>query len=126
MDARGALVRVHLRGAVDIPAGLAVSARITRESAELLGLRPGMPVQALCKATAVRVLGLPESGQGGNAWPGRATRVSRGGLGDEVAVRLDAGLQMVGFAAPGSALRARSRVVLVADESAIVLAVVGM
>eukprot|EP01030_Chromulinospumella_sphaerica_P016616 gene16616-16432_t len=32
-----------------------LAARITRESAELLGLQPGLVVQALCKATAVRV-----------------------------------------------------------------------
>ena len=50
--------------------------------------------------------------------------MSRGELGDEVAAQLDAGVQMVGFAAAGSGLRARSRVVLAADESAIVLAVV--
>lgn len=126
MESRGQIVRVHLRGAGGAAAGLAVCSRITRESAELLGLRPGLPVQALCKATAVHVLPLEAAGaaQDGNRWPGRAARVSRGELGDEVAAQLDAGVQMVGFAAAGSGLRARSRVVLAADESAIVLAVV--
>ncbi|AEB85914.1 TOBE domain-containing protein [Alicycliphilus denitrificans] len=126
MESRGQIVRVHLRGAVGAVAGLAVCSRITRESAELLGLRPGLPVQALCKATAVHVLPLAAAGaaQDGNRWPGRAVRVSRGELGDEVAAQLDAGVQMVGFAAAGSGLRARSRVVLAAEESAIVLAVV--
>lgn len=126
MESRGQIVRVHLRGAGGAVAGLAVCSRITRESAELLGLRPGLPVQALCKATAVHVLPLAAAGaaQDGNRWPGRAVRVSRGELGDEVAAQLDAGVQMVGFAAAGSGLRARSRVVLAAEESAIVLAVV--
>ncbi|MHA7598378.1 TOBE domain-containing protein [Alicycliphilus sp. T452] len=126
MESRGQVVRVHLRGAGGAAAGLAVHSRITRESAELLGLRPGLPVQALCKATAVHVLPLAaaaRAAQGGNLWPGRATRVSRGELGDEVAAQLDAGVQMVGFAAAGAGLRARSRVVLAAEESAIVLAV---
>lgn len=128
MDERGQIVRVHLRGAGDAAAGLEVFARITRESAELLGLRTGVHVQALCKATAVRVLPLGKEpvGPGCNRWPGRATRVSRGELGDEVAAQLDAGMQMVGFAAPASGLRARSRVLLAADESAIVLAVAGV
>lgn len=128
MDERGQIVRVQLRGVGDAASGLEVFARITRESAELLGLRSGVPVQALCKATAVRVLspGKEPVGPGCNRWPGRATRVSRGELGDEVAAQLDAGLQMVGFAAPASGLRARSRVLLAADESAIVLAVAGV
>ena len=46
-------------------------------------------------------------------------------LGDEVAAQLDAGVQMVGFAPGASGLRTRGRVVLEAQESAIVLAVVG-
>lgn len=130
MQARGQIVRVHLRGAGGeggAGAALAVCARITRESAELLGLRPGMPVQALCKATAVRVqpLDAADAVHGDNQWPGRVTRVSRGELGDEVAAELAAGVQMVGFAAPRSGLRARSRVALSVDESAVVLAIVG-
>jgi molybdate transport system regulatory protein len=50
------------------------------------------------------------------------TRVARGEAGDEVAATLDAGVQMVGFAPPGSGLRARARVCLRADAAAIVLA----
>ena len=132
MQASGQIVRVQLRGADAMAAGLAVFARITRESAELLGLRPGVPVQALCKATAVRVLALGKGQEAqadnpaANWWHGRVARVSRGALGDEVAVQLEAGVQMVGFAAPASGLRVRSRAWLVVDESAIVLAVVGL
>ncbi|MBV2218554.1 MAG: LysR family transcriptional regulator [Diaphorobacter sp.] len=123
MQACGQIVRVHLRGAGD-SAQLQVFSRITRESAELLGLRPGVPVQALCKATAVRVLAAAHAPAPGaaNQWAARAARVSRGELGDEVAAQLEAGMQMVGFAAAGSGLRVRSRVVMVAEESAIVIA----
>ncbi|WCM94717.1 LysR family transcriptional regulator [Acidovorax sp. NCPPB 2350] len=126
LEPLGPVVRAHLRGE---GAGerLRLAARITRESAELLALRPGLPVLALCKATAVRVVagaGVGD-GDGPNAWPGRATRVSRGGAsGDEVSAVLDAGVQMVGFAPPGSGLRAGRRVALAVEESAIVLAVV--
>ncbi|WP_020226996.1 TOBE domain-containing protein [Acidovorax sp. MR-S7] len=121
MQAQGRIVRVHLRSVDD---ALAVVARITVESAELLGLAAGTPVQALCKATAVRALAegdAPAAQE--NHWPGRATRVSRGELGDEVAAELAAGVQMVGFAPAGSPLRARSRVVMAVDESAVALAI---
>ncbi|MEN9538993.1 MAG: hypothetical protein RLZZ126_1228, partial [Pseudomonadota bacterium] len=42
-----------VRVALDMPDGMALSAHITRESAQLLDLRSGQPVLALCKATAV-------------------------------------------------------------------------
>lgn len=127
MQACGQIVRVQLRGAGHAGAGLQVYARITRESAELLGLRTGSPVQALCKATAVRVLPAGDAPQGpaANHWTARVTRVSRGELGDEVAAQLDAGVQMVGFAQPGLGVRTRSHAVMAVEESAIVLAVEG-
>lgn len=139
---QGQIVAVHLRlgnagdgedgggAAMGVPAALA--ARITRESAELLGLQPGLAVQALCKATAVRVeRGGRLASASGSALadaPGvhrlsaKATRVVRGESGDEVSAELPGGLQMVGFAAPGSGLRAGSPVVLVVEANAVVLA----
>ncbi|WP_227001345.1 TOBE domain-containing protein [Pulveribacter suum] len=121
LQASGPLVRVQLRGQLGAAAQLLLWARITRESCELLALREGAAVQALCKATAVRVL---PAGQGApaqsNQWPGRATRVARGELGDEVAAEA-AGVQMVGFAPPASRLRPGSRVLLQMDESAVAL-----
>ncbi len=51
LETTGRIVRVVMR--LDGRAADHVAARITRESAELLGLRPGLPVIALCKATAV-------------------------------------------------------------------------
>ncbi len=124
IEGRGALQRV----ALELPAGGALVARITAESAELLGLAPGLGLLALCKATAVQVhkaaAPRPE-GEGLNLLPGQARRVARGELGDEVAVQLEGGQQMVGFAAPGSGLRAGSKVVLAVQESAVVLALVG-
>jgi molybdate transport system regulatory protein len=132
---QGQIVCVHLRlegdGAVgDVPGAVALAARITRESAELLGLQPGLAVLALCKATAVRVerggRAAPASATAAPACtlrlPARATRVVRGESGDEVSAELAAGLHMVGFAAPQSGLRAGSAVVLVLEENAVVLA----
>ncbi|GAA6118268.1 TOBE domain-containing protein [Acidovorax sp. FG27] len=124
IERHGPLVQVQLAGDGPASHALVVRARITRESAELLGLAPGLPVQALCKATAVRVAGVGAAASPGpNAWSGRVTRLSRGTAGDEISAQLDAGVQMVGFAPPGSGLRSRAKVVLQADEAAVVLAV---
>ena len=122
LQVQGAIVQVHLA------LGDAVlAARITRESAELLGLQPGLAVQALCKATAVRVQrAAPVAADAPGTWhlQARAVRVARGEAGDEVSATLSAapGLQMVGFAAPHSGLRTGSRVLLAIDETAVVLA----
>lgn len=123
LQAQGPLVRVQLRGAD--AAALRLAARITRESAELLGLAPGAPVLALAKATAVQVRSAPaDQAMGDNCWPARVTRVARGEAGDEIAAQLDAGVHMVGFAPAASGLRARSRVLFSLPESALALAVV--
>ena len=145
LEALGPIVRVHLTlevpqtaqadsrselgGHKDAAAWPSLTSRITRESAELLGLAAGQAVQALCKATAVRVLRAATGGEvvrsGACALQAKAVRVVRGQLGDEVAAELWGsapwGLQMVGFAAPGSGLRAGSRVVLELEENAVVL-----
>lgn len=126
LEGTGAIVRVQLA----LADGTALVARITRESVELLGLRPGQAVVALCKATAVLVqpAGSARPPPGRNLLQGRAMRVSRGGPddgGDEVTAGLAAGLALVGFAPPGSALRATRRVQLLVDESALVLALPG-
>ncbi len=127
---QGQIVCVHLRLEGEGAGAVSLASRITRESAELLGLQPGLAVLALCKATAVRV---ERGGRAASApataapagtlrLPGRATRVVRGASGDEVSAELAAGLHMVGFAAPHSGLRAGSAVVLVVEENAVVLA----
>ncbi len=108
-----------------------ITASITRESAELLGLAPGVPVLAMCKATAVRVERAVRPA--GFAAPGRvwlsakAVRVQRGSLGDEIAAqvwwdRKPMGLQIVGFATPASGLRIGSALTLSLEENAVVLA----
>src|SRR5690606_19313056 len=88
-----------------------ITARITQESAELLALHEGMPVLALCKATAVRVLRAAAAPAGRRAaanWlGGTVAGVLRGAGGDEIAVALGAGLQLVGFAPRDVALRTR-------------------
>lgn len=122
LQRQGNLVEVVLAARGN--AAFAVHARITRESAELLGLAADLTVQVLCKATAVRVLARREAQQEGvNQWPGRVQRVSRGEAGDEVVVELDGGLQLVGFAPARSGLRVRSVVVASAEPNALAIVV---
>lgn len=119
LEASGPLVRVLLA----LPGGGTIAARITAESAELLGLASGLAVLALCKATSVTVARPGARGKAGaNLVEGRVTRVARGDAGDEVSAQLDGGLAMVGFAAARSGLRAGSAVRLRVDESAVVIA----
>ena len=151
VQVHGQIVLVHLGLALAAAGGAAgelpegdrsggadfLAARITRESAELLGLQPGLAVQALCKATAVRVeraapdAPVPQAPASTYRLPAKVVRVVRGALGDEVAAELmlgtrATGVQMVGFAAPGSGLRVGSRVALVVDDTAVVLALSGI
>lgn len=114
-----ALVQVH-----SPQSDLRLSARLTAESAQLLGLQAGMPVLAMCKATAVQV-GSASALPASNTWPGKATRVTTGAIGDEVAVQMPNGVQWVGFAAAGSGLRAGRSVSVHLPEAALVLALEG-
>lgn len=106
-----------------------IAARITHESAELLGLAEGMAAIALCKATAVRIERADDHRKAkGNQLVGVVSGAARGEDGDEIAVALSAGasgLQIVGFAASGSGLRTRQRVTAVVDEAAVVVALPG-
>lgn len=122
LQAHGPLVRVVLR----LPQGT-IASRITSESAQLLGLRPGLEVLALCKATAVQVVRAAAASRDAqaNLLAGKATRVTRGEAGDEVAAQLAGGLALVGFAPPRSGLRAGSAVALRMDEAAVVIALAG-
>ncbi len=117
--AQGQAVRVQLA----LAGGMLIFSRITRESAQLLALSAGQQVLALCKATAVKVSAdaLPDAGS--NLLHGRTTRVSRAAGGGEVALTLDGGLQLVGFAGPGCELKVRRPAVAAINESAVVVAV---
>ena len=106
-----------------------IAARVTEESVQLLALAPGMPVIALCKATAVRVaLAAADAGarvQRGNHLAGSVRSVARGETGDEITLALAPDLQVVGFAPPGTVARARQRVTAAVDEAAVVVALAG-
>lgn len=111
-----------LRVQLTLHGGDTLFARITRASAELLGLAPGLAVLALCKATAIEVSRSAIAQPGRNRLQGRATRVSRAAAGGEVSIQLEGGLQLVGFALPASGIAARSLCSAHMDESALVIA----
>ena len=89
------MVLIRLRTA----GGALLASSVTRESADLLALRPGVGVLVLCKATAVRITaGQPAEAGEPNQLRGRIDRIARGQGRDEVVIALEGGGQWVGFA----------------------------
>lgn len=111
-----------VRVMLDLGAGSLMASRITQESAQLLGLRPGMRALALCKATGVK-MGLNLKAQDGlNLLHGQVTRMSRSPRGGEVSVQMLTGQQLVGFAPPKSGLRTGMTVCATVEEAGVVIA----
>ncbi|MEZ5700850.1 MAG: LysR family transcriptional regulator [Burkholderiaceae bacterium] len=77
------------------PGGDELVASLTRESADLLGLAPGVPVWAMCKATAVTVgaslAAVPPVPGESCLLAGRVSRIAGGGGRDEVTLALEWG-----------------------------------
>lgn len=118
----GQVVRVVL----DLGQDQTLTARITRESAQLLDLKVGQGVLALCKATAVRVQ--PQAPRtiakspDLNVLTGQVTRLSSSSTEAEVSLRLSTGAQLVGFARVPHGLKKNQAAVAVLDEAAVVIA----
>lgn len=135
VESIGGQIRVWLRAAREAGSDWTIAARITPESYELLGLAPGVPVLALCKATAVKVwLGQEKpaaASQSINLWPatvqratyGAAPAVGDASASDEVICQLGWGAQIVGFAPAMSGLLLNDKVWLEVAESAVVIGV---
>lgn len=115
---QGQAILVELR----LPDGTPLYSRITKESAELLALRPGLEVLALCKATAVTMAAFGEETNERNLLTGTTQRASRSINGGEVSLSLDGGMQLVGFARPASRLKLGGKAVAHVDESSVVIA----
>lgn len=110
-----------------LPDGTPLASRITRESAQLLALKPGLPVLALCKATAVTISCIPSASVHANQLRGQVARPGRGSGPREVALTLASGLQLVGFADATNAqrLRLRQDCLAIFDPAAVVIALPG-
>ncbi len=117
----GQVVRVCLAVVDEIPG---IISRITRTSAELLGLEAGLSVIAMFKAMAVKVSdeAPSENMTSANHLQGTVTRVSRGASGDEITLELKPGMQVVGFAPSEKRLDIGDTVYAAVDESAVVVA----
>ena len=99
-----------------------INAKITKESVQLLGLKVGTQVLALCKATGVAITHEPASREGCNVLGGRVTRASRAASGGELTIELASGQQLIGICGPDMSLKAGMDIHAVIEESAIVIA----
>ncbi|HQZ08092.1 MAG: TOBE domain-containing protein [Rhodoferax sp.] len=121
LRATGSPVRVGL----ELASGGMLYARITRESAQLLELRRGLQVLALCKATAVRVALQIVPAASRNIVVGTVIRASRSVHGGEVALQLEGGVSLVGFCAQGDKLKVGQLAMASIEETAVVVAISG-
>lgn len=103
--------------------GGTLQARITRDSSERLGIRPGGIVLALAKATAVMVQAAdgPGAGQPG-VLCGEVARMKAGAERDEVELSLPDGQCVVGFSSAARRLRPGAAASASIDACAVVLA----
>lgn len=116
VEKRGGQARIALQ----LPNGPTLHARITSVSAQLLGLKAGLEVLAMCKATAIQVLSEVTSGTAGNAVMGTVRRTSRS-ADSEVTLQLANGIQLVGFVAAGFIPKSGQAAFAVFDESSLVI-----
>ena len=119
MKLGAALVRLILR--ID-------DTHLLKASAQLLGLREGMEVLALTKATGVEISGsFPEDPNAidDNLIVGEVIRSERAGKGGECSIRLPSGIVIVGFAHGNHGLKLHDRAVAHIPPSSIVIAIAG-
>ena len=118
----GPIVRVTLK----LRDGIQLVARITRTSAELMALKPGLPVLALCKAAAVRIDRESSFSLSGsvniNTLKGTVSHVSKGEEEDELSIVTESGLQLIGFAPSLFQIKEQEPVMAFIDETTIVVA----
>ena len=123
-------VGVRLRTA----GGSVLTSSVTRESADLLGLAPGLSVLVMCKAMAVtirRTAARQRNGDGASrsgGWcglPGEVDRIAPGAARDEVVLSLPGGGQWVGFADHPSQLVAGDAAWALMAPAALVIGLAG-
>ncbi len=116
----GPIVRVFL----ELRDGVKLVARITRTSAELLALRPDLPVIALCKAAPVKIarktVDTPVADF--NFLEGTINCVTKGEDEDELSMITPSGLQIIGFSPSSLEIKEEEPVVATIDETTIVVA----
>ena len=97
-------------------------AKITKESAQLLDLVPGMQIMLLCKATAVRISRLELEKPGTNKAYGKVTRHSRAKA-TEISLQIAPHISLIGFA-EDEQIKTGESLYAYLEDSALVLALV--
>ncbi|MEI6028597.1 MAG: TOBE domain-containing protein [Betaproteobacteria bacterium] len=118
LSSTGSITRLGL----EIAGGVLLHSKITRESAQLLQLRPGLGVLALCKATAVRVAPQIDPTESLNLLSGTISRASRSVHGGEVTLQLQGSVSLVGLPEQGHHFKAGQPAVASVEESGVVVA----
>ncbi|MDO8271926.1 MAG: TOBE domain-containing protein, partial [Gammaproteobacteria bacterium] len=117
----GASVRVGL----ELASGAVIYSRITRESAELLGLKSRTAVLALFKATGVKVAAEIPARDGYNLLPGQVSQVAAFDDEREIGLALSPELRLTGFAEHGAQLAEGDSAMASIEESSVVIAISG-
>ena len=116
------LVKVGLK----LPNNSVFFSRVTRESVELLGLHAGLPVLALCKATAVHMAASIDTTAAittyANVFVGTVSRASDNAQDNEVALQLDTNINLVGFCDSSAKLQVGQTAMASIEASGIVIA----
>ena len=97
-------------------------AKITKESAQLLDLVPGMQIMLLCKATAVRISRLQLEKPGTNKAYGKVTRHSRAKA-TEISLQIAPHVSLIGFA-EDEQIKTGESLYAYLEDSSLVLALV--
>lgn len=106
---------------LELPDGQRLSSRLTRESIELLDLKPGMQVLALFKATAVTIASTIVAVGEVNLVSGKIAKRGAPSSDGQVSMAIGLGLQLSGFAKPDTTLKLRQSAMAAIAESAIVI-----
>jgi len=117
LERSGGVVTVELA----LAGAVTLRSRITVESADLLSLQPGMAVLALCKVTAVTVAKSGRSKAAVNRLRGVVERASESEGDKEVSLKLDSGIQLLGFANAATGFRVGQTATAIIAESAIAI-----
>lgn len=97
-------------------------AKITKESAQLLDLVPGMQIMLLCKATAVRISRLQLEKPGTNKAYGKVTRHTRAKA-TEISLQIAPHVSLIGFA-EDEQIKTGESLYAYLEDSSLVLALV--
>jgi molybdate transport system regulatory protein len=122
LQPQGTQVHVCLRLATGADPGPLIVSSVTRESAQLLGLKPGLPVLALCKATALPIGLNHRSSSTACVVIATALRAQKLSAGNELTVRISPTTVLVGIASQALTLKAGSQVKVRIAHSAVVIA----